>query len=221
MLRSLRFRLPALFLAGVALAGIISTAVAVRLFQDHIRTQTLSELRREATGLTRLYVEQAIRTNEEPLSHAPSFAAAELERATGDKLFYVGVPIFPGQPSGLRSLPQSEVDWLTLQSGKEVSFEFTPKGFDRSYLAVAHPLRLEQGAPVFGALVVAKPNTALREGWVTLIKLLGLALAIGVLAAALLAWWLSRRIANPVLGLARAADEVARGNYRVEVPVVR
>jgi signal transduction histidine kinase len=220
MLRSLRFRLPALFLAGVALAGVISTAVAVRLFQDHIRAQSLSELRREAAGLTRLYAEQAVRTNEEPTSHAPSFAAAELERATGDTLFYVGVPIFPGQPSGLRSLPQSAVDWLAIQDGKVVDFEFTPPGFSRSYLAVAHPLRLEDGAPVFGALVVAKPNTALREGWLTLIKLLGIAFGTGIVAAAALAWWLSRRIARPVLGLARAADEVARGNYQVDVPPV-
>ena len=48
MFTSLRFRLPAFFLAGVALAGIVSTAIAVQLFQDHIRSQSLAELKREA-----------------------------------------------------------------------------------------------------------------------------------------------------------------------------
>jgi hypothetical protein len=36
MFRSLRFRLPALFLAGIALAGLISTAIAYSLFQDYV-----------------------------------------------------------------------------------------------------------------------------------------------------------------------------------------
>jgi hypothetical protein len=44
MFKSLRFRLPAFFLAGVALAGIVSTAIAVQLFQDHIRSQSLADL---------------------------------------------------------------------------------------------------------------------------------------------------------------------------------
>ena len=58
--RSLRFRLPAFFLAGVALAGIVTTAIAVQLFQDHVRSQSLSELQREARGLSSLYAQQAI-----------------------------------------------------------------------------------------------------------------------------------------------------------------
>src|SRR5437762_2023438 len=92
------------------IAGLISTAVAGRLFQQHIRSQSLSELKREARGLTELYAQQAIRSSDEGRS-APDFAAAELEKATNARLFYVGVPIFPGQASGLRQLPQSSVDW--------------------------------------------------------------------------------------------------------------
>ena len=46
MFSSLRFRLPAFFLAGVVIAGVISIAVAGRLFQQHIRSQSLSELKR-------------------------------------------------------------------------------------------------------------------------------------------------------------------------------
>ena len=38
MFRSLRFRLPALFLAGIALSGLVTSLIALRLFQDYTRT---------------------------------------------------------------------------------------------------------------------------------------------------------------------------------------
>ena len=48
MLNSLRFRLPALFLAGIALSGLVTSLIALRLFQDYTRDQSLVELRQEA-----------------------------------------------------------------------------------------------------------------------------------------------------------------------------
>jgi signal transduction histidine kinase len=215
---SLRFRLPAFFLAGVVIAGLISTVVASRLFQQHIRSQNLSQLKREARGLTELYARQAIRSSDEGRS-APDFAASELEKATGARLFYVGVPIFPGQASGLRELPQSSVDWNALQDGKVITFDFTPPGERKSFLAVGQPLHLAGGkSPTFGALIVAKPKTELTHGWIALVELLFVALGIGLVVSTILAWYLSRRIADPVLALAKAADQVAEGRYDVEVP---
>src|SRR4051812_20187094 len=218
MFSSLRFRLPAFFLAGVVIAGLISTVVASRLFQQHIRSQNLSQLKREARGLTELYAQQAIRSSDEGRS-APDFAAAELEKATGARLFYVGVPIFPGQASGLRELPQSSVDWDALQDGKVITFDFTPPGEHKSFLAVGQPLQLAGGkSPTFGGLIVAKPKTELTHGWIALVELLFVALGIGLVVSTILAWYLSRRIADPVLALAKAADQVAEGHYDIEVP---
>jgi two-component system OmpR family sensor kinase len=220
MLSSLRFRLPAFFLAGVMIAGLISIAVAGRLFQQHIRSQSLSELKREARGLTELYAKQAIRSSDEGRS-APDFAADELQKATNARLFYVGVPIFPGQASGLRQLPQSSVDWDALQAGRVITFDFTPPGEHKSFLAVGQPLQLAGSkSPTFGALIVAKAKTELTHGWISLVELLLVALAVGLIVSGVLAWYLSRRIATPVLELARAADQVAEGNYDVDVPAV-
>lgn len=223
MFRSLRFRLPAFFLAGVALAGIVSTAIAVQLFQDHIRSQSLAELKREAAGLTQLYSQAATRSSDEGRS-APNFAAAELERATGARLFYVGVPIFPGQKSGLRELSQSQVgsdEWQRIQTGKVVTFDFTPPGEDRTFLAVGQPLHLTAGdSPIFGALIVAKKKTELTHGWLSLVELLFVALGVGLVVAGALALYLSRRIARPVLALSAAADRIAGGKYDVAVPEV-
>ena len=54
MLRSLRFRLPAIFLLGVLVAALVTAAIAVRFFQDDTRERTLAELRRQAEGLAEL-----------------------------------------------------------------------------------------------------------------------------------------------------------------------
>jgi len=217
MLQSLRFRLPALFLAGIVLAGIVSAAIAFRLLQDYSHDQSLKELRREAAGLTRLYARQAIKSSDEGRT-APAFAAPELESATGDRLYYAGLPLFPGQPSGLRRLPRGLVDWRAIRAGKTVTFEFTPPDGDRPFLAIAHPLHLE--GTTFGALVVAKPKTVLRDTWLTLMKFFAVSLAGGLLVAGVLAWYASRRITRPVLALSRAADEIARGRYDVSVPAL-
>ena len=60
------------------------------------RSQSVQELRREATGLAALYAESALRSSDEGAA-APEFAAEKLELATGDELYYVGASLFPGQ----------------------------------------------------------------------------------------------------------------------------
>ena len=218
MFHSLRFRLPAFFLGGVALAGIVSTAIAVQLFQQHIRSQSVSDLKREAVGLAQLYTQAAISSSDQGRS-APNFAAPELERAAGARLFYVGVPIFPGQDIGLQKLSQRSLGLDELPA-KVVTFDFTPPGEKRTFLAVAQPIRFPGGENVFGALVVAKKKTELTHGWLALFELLLVALGVGLLVAGALAWYLSHRLARPVLALSAAADRIAGGKYDVAVPEV-
>jgi two-component system OmpR family sensor kinase len=214
MLSSLRFRLPALFLLGIVVSGLIAAVVALRLFQDYVLDRSKIELRREAIGLTEVFALQAISANN--TGEVPRIAK-QLERATGDRLFYVGVDPVPDGTIGLDRLPPTVVDW---RSGRTITFEFTPPGDDRVYLAVARPLRLNKKGPAFGDLIVATPKTELTERWVTLLERLALASLGGILIAGLLGWYLSRRITRPVLALSRATDEIARGRYDVDVPAV-
>jgi signal transduction histidine kinase len=216
MFRSLRFRLPALFLVGIVVSGLVATAIALALFENYARQQLLTKLRREANGLTQLYQRQAIAANDTG-ARTLRFAPAQLERATGDKIFYVGADVFPDQVSGLRELPQDTADW---RSGKGRTFEFQPPGFKRMYLAVLRPMRLAPKSPPFGALIVATPKTEITSRLTPLLKRLALAFAGGLLIAGLLGWYLSRRITRPVLALSDAADEIARGRYDVVVPAV-
>jgi two-component system OmpR family sensor kinase len=214
MLSSLRFRLPALFLLGIVVSGLIAAVVALRLFQDYVLDRSKIELRREAIGLTEVFALQAISANN--TGEVPRIAK-QLERATGDRLFYVGVDPVPDGTIGLDRLPPTVVDW---RSGRTVTFEFTPPGDDRVYLAVARPLRLSKKGPAFGDLIVATPKTELTERWVTLLERLALASLGGILITGLLGWYLSRRITRPVLALSRATDEIAQGRYDVDVPAV-
>ena len=59
MIRSLRFRLPALFLLGIVLAAVVATLIAVRFFQSNTRSHAASELRAESAGLAQLYEQKA------------------------------------------------------------------------------------------------------------------------------------------------------------------
>jgi signal transduction histidine kinase len=217
MLGSLRFRLPALFLVGIVVSGVIAAAIALALFQNYAHKQLLVKLRREANGLTELYQRQAIAANDTGRKTL-RFAPAQLERATGDQIFYVGADAFPGAgPTGLRQLPLDTVDW---RAEKTRTFEFRPPGFKRTYLAVQQPMRLAPGSAPFGALVVATPKTEIASGLRRLLERLSLALIGGIVAAAVLGWYLSRRITRPVLALSKATDEISRGHYDVDVPQV-
>jgi two-component system OmpR family sensor kinase len=212
MLRSLRFRLPAVFLLGIVVSGVIAALIALRLFQGYVLTQSKAQLRREAIGLTEVFARQAITANN--TGEVPRIAK-QLERATGDRLFYIGVDPVPDGSIGLQRLPNSTIDW---HSGRTITFEFTPPGEDRRYLAVARPLRLSPKGPAFGDLIVATPKTELTRRWVPLLKRLAAASLGGILVAWLLAWYLSRRITRPLLALSDATDEISRGHYDVDLP---
>ena len=214
---SLRFRLPALFLLGIVLAGVVAALISLRLFQTYTRDQSVQELQREASGLSQLYADAALRAADEG-SDAIDFAASKLELATGDRIFYIGSSLFPGQASGLSRLAESLVPPDVSALKGPVTFEFTPPRSSRSYLAAAAPVRLEPESEALGAIVVAKPRTELRDQWLPLVLRLTVAFGVGALLAGLLAWWLSRKITGPVLALSSAADEIASGNYAVRVP---
>src|SRR5919201_843359 len=212
MLRSLRFQLPALFLLGAVVAGLVSAAIALRLFrtyaQNRAREQAYTELAREARGLTELYARQA---------GLKLLSAEKLERATGDRIYYVGLNPFPGQGPAFRRLPRTGVDMAKVLVNHPVRIELELPG-RQTQLGVARPLKIRR--QTFGWIVVAKPRTVLNQRWLALIERLLLAFAVGVAVAAAFAWYLSRRITTPVLELSRAADRVSRGHYDVAVPRV-
>jgi two-component system, OmpR family, sensor kinase len=207
VLGSLRFRLPAIFLIGVVLAGIVATVISIRFFQSYTRTRTIHELRSESIGIVSLYATQA---------GAQEVPVVTLRKAIGgDQIYYV--PIVPGASLFTGPLPALPVGTLTrkqLASTEPTTLNLHVKG--TSYLAVAEPVTI--GSQVLGALVVAKPASQLRSSWLVLLERLAIAFGGGVLVAGLAAVYLTRRIARPLMALSAAADEIAAGEYGIEVP---
>ena len=176
-MRSLRFRLPALFLAGIILAGLVAAFTAARLFQEVTRADSLDELRTQAAGLADLYAEQALQTAGEG-RNAPRFAAARLERATGTTLYYAGLDLFPGpsracggsRPTSCRTRTRSR------RTRRRPSSSSRPA---RTASTSRRAEPLEIGGQTFGFLVAAKPRAEIRERWQPLVERLGLAVLPG------------------------------------------
>jgi two-component system, OmpR family, sensor kinase len=221
MLGSLRFRLPALFLLGVVLSGLVASLIAIRFFQSYNHSRAVDELRSESVGIQRLYARQA---------GAAIVPLPSLESAIGgDRIYYV--PAFLGadllQP--IPRLPESTVDVSRLKREGKTTLNLRVDRVNgkpvhpRDYLAVARPLYLGEGvrAQFFGALVVAKPTSQLRSRSITLIERLAIAFGGGVIVAGLLGLYLTRRMTRPLLALSAAADEVAAGHYGIELPTTR
>jgi len=210
MFGSLRFRLPALFLLGVLLAGLVASLISIRFFQSYTQARAIHELRSESVGIVKLYAKS---TAQETVPYG------SLVRALGGDHIY-WVPAFLGselfQP-GIIELPKRTLDIKQINPSGFTTVDISLKG--TSYLAVAQPLKL--GDKLFGALVVAKPKSQLRSREVTLIERLGLAFGGGVIVASLLGLYWSRRITEPLRKLSLAADEVAAGEYGVELPAPR
>ena len=210
MFGSLRFRLPAFFLFGIVLAGIVAALISIRFFQSYTRARAVDELRSESVGIVQLYARQA---------GAETVPYRQLVRALGgDRVFWV--PAFTGSVltnQRLPELPKGTVDVSALDPNRPSTIDLRWKG--KHYLAVARPLKLGQN--LYGALVVAKPNSQLHSRSVTLVERLGIAFGGGVIVAGLLGLYLSRRLVGPLRKLSKAADEVAAGHYGVELPEPR
>jgi signal transduction histidine kinase len=212
MFGSLRIRLPALFLLGVVLAGILASAISIRFFQSYTRSRAISELRSESVGITQLYAKSA---------GASEVPVTSLQAAIGgDHIFLVpiapGVELFTGN---LPTLAPRTLDVKALGSGGTMTVDDLVDRRGKHYLAVARPITLS--TQLLGALVVAKPKSQLRSRLFVLVWQLLIAFGVGVIVVGLLGVYLARRLTRPLGALAAAADEVAGGDYAVELPRAR
>jgi hypothetical protein len=165
--RSLRFRLPALFLVGIVLAAVIASVVAVRFFQTYTHTRAVHEVGAESAGIVQQYAQQA------GIGNVP---VRSLRKAIGgDEIFWV--PAVPGAwlfAGDVPVLPPSALRLSDLVGPGPHTIHMSANG--RGYLAVARVVKL--GGIAAGAIVVAKPDSAVTSRW---LQLLGeLAIAFGI-----------------------------------------
>jgi signal transduction histidine kinase len=209
MLRSLRFRLPALFLLGMVLSCVVATLIAVHFFQSYTRTQAASKLRAESAGIVHLYETQV------GVGHV---SVGRLKRTLGgDQVFWVPVVPHASLLAGpIPTLQAAAVPSAVLQDVNPPPFDLKVDG--TSYLGVAQPVYLGGVSRPAGALVVAERESALRSRWLQLAGELALAFGIVIPVAGVLVVYFTHRIVRPLETLSVAADEVAAGHYDVVMP---
>ena len=219
MLGSLRFRLPAFFLIGIVVAGIVAALISLRLFQDFTRNASLTRSAARPQGSPRSTVSWRCGAADEG-KNAPVIVPEKLEEATGDEIFYVGSSLFPGsglgsraarteRPAGRRGGSHRREDLrvhATRTGARLPRRRSSPSGSTRMRHRSAHSSSRNRRR--------CSTTSGFRSG-----LRLGLASMIGLAVAGLLSWWLSRRISGPVLALEDAAGEIAQGNYAVRVEV--
>ena len=165
MLNSLRFRLPALFLAGIALAGLVTSLIALRLFQDFTRTESLKELRQEATRPRRSLrrVGGARARREQGRAGVRRLQARERNGRPPVRGRPRAAP-FLGEDSGLRRLTRADVG-VELSTGEDRDLRVRAS---RARTGRTSPRRIRSGSAAsegvtFSFLIVAKPKAELRR----------------------------------------------------------
>jgi len=220
-LRSLRTRLVALFLVSLALAAFLFAAVAVRQFSQEQQSSARSDLSRQALGtvqLTEEFANKRLRGE----AGAPSDFASQLGGITAANVYFVGrsglePPIevnFGKAPTGT----ESRLNWSLLgRQGKDRRAQtFDLKLADgTSTIAAAGGFRF--GDQLIGAIVIARPVRSINASTLVQGRRVVLPLIFAVLAGALVALLLSRRITRPVRELTEASERVARGDYDVHL----
>ena len=218
MFRSLRFRLPALFFAGIVLPGVLAVAIAFRLFQDYTQDQARRELRQEAKGLTQLYVEPG--EQESGAEQAAAVLRGEEPRGRERRPAVLRrPPVLLRAAIGARAVA-AEDDRLEGGKGHRVSTSCRPVSRRRSWpsrIRSAEDVGRKRSHRCFGSLIVATPQTELRDRLVTLLERLALALLVGVAITTGLAWYLSGRITRPVRSACEGSGRGSRGSLRRRV----
>lgn len=152
----------------------------------------------------------------------PQNAAGETSLAIVDR----NGKVIPGAWASTRSLDNATLDSegqdLTIGRDSPARCHLEPTD-GPALLCVSMPLTQEVLDRFPGteaaAIVVAKPAASLGEVLSDLMPRLLFSGLIGVAAALLLGFLLSQSVAAPLRNIARAARNVARGNYRQRVPV--
>ena len=191
-MRSLRFRLPAIFLAGVLVAGIVTAVLAIRLFQDYTRDDTLTDLRRQASGLALLYSDQAGQSVGRG-TNAPCLRRPDTR--TGDRRppllrgrrHLPRADLRPAPPAARRARP------LGARAGPGAGVRVQACRTRTRPTSRSHS-RSSSAARPSAPSSSRRPKADLTASWLVLFQRVALAFAAGIVVATGLVWYLSRRL---------------------------
>ena len=187
-----------------AMRAVEGSEGAVRLIGGKRLDQTFLADLPVAPGMTvGLYTDATPGTALTSTSTAPAFDPARLAGASGDV------------PGAARYQPLID---SARKSGQETNstLYITPQRED-SVSATAIPLRSEAGQ-VLAVLTVALSRNGLVEAQGHIRSIAYAVAGSGILLAIVFSLWITARVSRPIEELAHAAQEIASGNWEVEVP---
>ena len=220
-LRSLRTRLVALFLVSLALAAFLFAAVAVRQFSKEERSSARADLTRQSLNTVKLIEEFADKRLKGEAGAPDDFASA-LGSITAANVYFVGrsdlePPIevrFGKAPRGT----EARLNWKLLgRTGERRRAQTLDLKLADGTSTLAAASGFHYGGQLIGAIVIARPVRSINASTLVQGRRVVLPLALAVLASAIVALLLSRRITRPVRELTEASERVARGDYDVHL----
>lgn len=218
--RSLRGRLALAIGAGLLTAAVIFAAVASGLIRNQSQTIMRAELDRQAQAIaTRVGegTESGYRRGDPYLLTSPELI--ETLAGPGTVLRYTGnTLVLRETDSGNPVLPfpyPELVELSELQPGRALRIEFTLPGSDVLLEGSAAPVIV--GNETFGAIVLARPRSALGPVWPAVSQLLLVAAGVGLVASLALSLLLARGVVRPLADLKSATHRVAAGNLRTQL----
>lgn len=200
---SIRSKLAAALMLTALLAVILVAAVGVRLIRQAADQASLAELRRQADAISAetTFVRRDPNQTVRFLRNALSLSQAALYQLSDGTLSLVG-----GEPD----VPLTPEDVAVLNSGSRIEGKRSTRA--GGFVFVAQPIG---GSGL--VLVIGRESGGFSGVPVGRRLLLAAAIAVGV--AAMVAFYLSRRIADPLRELASAASDIAAGGFERRVPV--
>ena len=125
-------------------------------------TSRLKDLRQEADGLAQLYATRPPRRSNEPRR----FSLDKLEQATGDRIYYMGLPLYPGRGAGLPPLPPR---YLAIGAPADRAAPSRSRRRGRARLHRGRPPGVRSARLDLRRARRRDADTALRDGWLTLL----------------------------------------------------
>lgn len=205
-IESIRGKVASALIATALISAVLVAAVGVRLIGQASDEVAVAELRRQASSIAQ---ETAF------LRREPAQAIRFLSRALGSS----GAALYQVQDDGglllvggEATVPLTAAEARALAGGRQVSGHKEVLGSDVVFVGQPIPQRT-------GLVLVLGRQAGLEATNLPVARRLLFAALIAVGVAAIVAFFLSNRITDPLRQLASAAQSVARGRFETRVPV--
>jgi two-component system OmpR family sensor kinase len=217
--QTLRGRLLLGALIGLLAAAAVFAIVSSELIRSQTAQATRSTFDAQAQRVAALVGTETVEQTASGVCR--SYTSADLRAFVGPgaRLYIDAPPLCPGTAQVTANQLPSEhihINPTTLAAVGYEHVDFRLPGASSATVATAAPIIV--GGQSVGAIVLAKPASAVATSWSEVVPNLLLAALIGLIPAFILTLWITGRVMRPLREMESAADRVAAGDLTASVP---